>query len=173
MIDCEIKTYWEYLSHAGVNWYDILEDTIKSFSRIRVESNIKAGARCSDIDNVARNYVIENGYKNNLLHRTGSGIGLRNHEEPWMAAGSDEILSENMVISIEPGIYMEGIEIISVGAEEAFKNGKPKKCDLLILGGHIFICALFHSTLNLFNHPKLDTLTYQICAVVHAEGMVS
>ena len=43
------------------------------------------------------------------LHRTGHGFGLGNHEAPWVAEGSPDILAENMVISIEPGIYMKGI----------------------------------------------------------------
>jgi len=70
-------------------------------------SILKAGVKCSDIDYEAKNYLIKNGYENNLLHRTGHGIGLGNHEAPWVAEGTEEILKENMVISIEPGIYIE------------------------------------------------------------------
>jgi Xaa-Pro dipeptidase len=70
---------------------------------------LKAGVRCSDVDAEAKNYLITNGFESNLLHRTGHGIGLRNHEGPWIAEGNDEILRENMVISIEPGIYFAGI----------------------------------------------------------------
>ena len=43
------------------------------------------------------------------LHRTGHGLGLGNHEAPWIAEGSDQVLEENMVISIEPGIYADGL----------------------------------------------------------------
>jgi Xaa-Pro dipeptidase len=43
------------------------------------------------------------------LHRTGHGFGLGNHEAPWIAEGSDDQLAENMVISIEPGVYLRGI----------------------------------------------------------------
>ena len=43
------------------------------------------------------------------LHRTGHGFGLGNHEAPWIAEGSDDRLAENMLISIEPGIYLPGI----------------------------------------------------------------
>jgi Xaa-Pro dipeptidase len=43
------------------------------------------------------------------LHRTGHGIGLGNHEGPWVAEGSDDRLAENMVISIEPGIYLRDL----------------------------------------------------------------
>ena len=70
---------------------------------------LKAGVRCSDVDSEAKNYLIQNGFESHLLHRTGHGIGLRNHEAPWIAEGNDEILKENMVVSIEPGIYIDGI----------------------------------------------------------------
>lgn len=70
---------------------------------------LKAGIKCSDIDSSAKNYLIKKGYSNNLLHRTGHGIGMDNHEGPWIAEGNDEILKENMVISIEPGIYVDNV----------------------------------------------------------------
>ncbi|WML36361.1 Xaa-Pro peptidase family protein [Clostridium sp. OS1-26] len=70
---------------------------------------VKPGTRCSDIDIAAREYLIKEGYENNLLHRTGHGIGLSNHETPFISIGDDEILKESMVISIEPGIYIDGV----------------------------------------------------------------
>lgn len=43
------------------------------------------------------------------MHRTGHGIGLSNHETSFISLGDDEVLKENMVISIEPGIYIDGV----------------------------------------------------------------
>ena len=70
---------------------------------------VKPGIPCAEVDAVANNYLRENGFAENLLHRTGHGIGLGNHEGPYVAEGSDETLQENMVISIEPGIYIPEI----------------------------------------------------------------
>lgn len=70
---------------------------------------VKAGVGAADIDSAAREYLAKNGLKDTLLHRTGHGIGLANHEGPFIAEGSNEILKENMVISIEPGIYVDGV----------------------------------------------------------------
>jgi Xaa-Pro dipeptidase len=67
---------------------------------------LKAGVPCSEVDTAAKNLLIKKGYKENLLHRTGHGIGMGNHEQPWLAEGSTDILAENMVVSIEPGIYI-------------------------------------------------------------------
>ena len=70
---------------------------------------LKSGVRAADVDAEARNYLIRYGLENHLLHRTGHGIGLGNHEAPFVAEGSSDILEENMIISIEPGIYIEGV----------------------------------------------------------------
>ncbi|MBE9916217.1 aminopeptidase P family protein [Paenibacillus donghaensis] len=72
-------------------------------------SILKAGVKARDIDMAARNYLESYGLLGSLLHRTGHGIGLSNHEAPFVAEGSDDLLTENTVISIEPGIYVEGV----------------------------------------------------------------
>lgn len=78
-------------------------------AREKALSKVRAGVHAADIDLEAKEYLIWNGLKDNLLHRTGHGIGLGNHEGPYVAEGSKDILKENMVISIEPGIYIEGL----------------------------------------------------------------
>ena len=67
---------------------------------------VKPGVSCSEVDEAANNYLREKGLSKYLLHRTGHGIGLGNHEGPYVAEGSTEVLEENMIISIEPGIYI-------------------------------------------------------------------
>lgn len=106
---------------------------------------LKAGVRCSDVDGEAKNYLIQNGFENYLLHRTGHGIGMRNHEGPWVAEGNDEILRENMVISIEPGIYIEGIGgyrhsdtiLITKGGYEILTKFPVELKDMTILSSNI------------------------------------
>jgi Xaa-Pro dipeptidase len=71
-------------------------------------SMVKAGMSCSDLDAEVKSFLIARGYKDNLLHRTGHGIGMGNHEMPWLAEGSDDTLMKNMVISVEPGLYFAG-----------------------------------------------------------------
>ncbi len=60
-----------------------------------------------DVDAVAREYLIEKGYPS-FPHALGHGIGLLVHEEPRIAPGSQEILRDGMVFSLEPGIYLPG-----------------------------------------------------------------
>jgi Xaa-Pro aminopeptidase len=76
-------------------------------ARRRAFAILKPGVLCSEIDAAANGFLRAKGYEGNILHRTGHGIGLGNHEEPWLAEGDDRTLRENMVVSIEPGIYFE------------------------------------------------------------------
>jgi Xaa-Pro dipeptidase len=71
---------------------------------------IRPGVACGEIDAAVGDFLKAEGYDGEArrLHRTGHGIGLGNHEAPWIAVGSNEVLAENMVISIEPGIYLDG-----------------------------------------------------------------
>ena len=72
---------------------------------------VRPGVACSELDCAVNDFLQQEGYSGEevRLHRTGHGFGLGNHEAPWIAQGSPDILAENMVISIEPGIYMKGI----------------------------------------------------------------
>ena len=67
----------------------------------------KNGNKTGKIDQICRNKIEENGYGQNFIHSTGHGIGLEIHEPPWLRPGSEQILSNKMAITIEPGIYIE------------------------------------------------------------------
>jgi len=70
---------------------------------------LKPGVIMSEIDKKVRKYITENGYGEYIIHRTGHGLGITGHEAPYLAEGYDRPLEENMVISVEPGIYIPGI----------------------------------------------------------------
>lgn len=69
---------------------------------------IKPGVKASYIDKVARNVIEDYGYGDNFIHSTGHGVGLEIHEKPSLSAKSDEKLRKGMVVTVEPGIYIEG-----------------------------------------------------------------
>jgi Xaa-Pro dipeptidase len=75
-------------------------------ARARAFALIRPGVPCAEIDIAANRFLHEQGLGEYLLHRTGHGFGLGNHEGPWVAEGSADVLQENMLISIEPGIYV-------------------------------------------------------------------
>ena len=96
-------------------------------ARRRACALIRPGTPCADIDRVAKDFLTTEGYGDSLLHRTGHGFGLGNHEGPWVAEGSDDVLEKNMLISIEPGIYLPGVGGIrhsdtTLVIEDGFEN---------------------------------------------------
>lgn len=69
---------------------------------------IRPGVTAAHIDAVAREHIAAAGYGEYFIHRTGHGIGLSTHEEPYLMAGNDLVLEEGMCFSVEPGIYLSG-----------------------------------------------------------------
>jgi D-alanyl-D-alanine dipeptidase len=68
----------------------------------------QVGELCSGVDGAARRVITRAGYGEYFLHRTGHGIGLEEHEDPYMVAGNSTPVTSGHVFSVEPGIYMEG-----------------------------------------------------------------
>ena len=72
-------------------------------------AKVKPGVAAKEIDLAARDYITKAGYGELFLHRTGHGLGLSVHEEPYITPVNDLILEEGMTFTIEPGIYIEGV----------------------------------------------------------------
>ena len=66
------------------------------------------GTPCEDVDAVARRLITEGGYGDEFVHRTGHGIGIEAHEDPYIVSGNHEPLQAGHAFSIEPGIYIPG-----------------------------------------------------------------
>jgi len=76
--------------------------------RIALES-IKAGVRCSDVDRNVRRFFKERDLIRYWRHHTGHGIGLEYHEAPFFDIGDNRVLEEGVVMTVEPGIYVENL----------------------------------------------------------------
>jgi Xaa-Pro aminopeptidase len=68
----------------------------------------QSGVACKVVDDATRNVIIEAGYGDKFIHSTGHGIGLEVHTSPRLSQQSEEILKENNVVTIEPGVYLTG-----------------------------------------------------------------
>lgn len=66
------------------------------------------GAACADIDRAARGVIEDEGYGPYFFHRTGHGLGLETHEEPYIRGDNTQVLEPGMTFTVEPGIYLEG-----------------------------------------------------------------
>lgn len=101
---------------------------------------VRPDVPCERIDDVAREIITAEGYGPNFIHRTGHGIGLEGHEEPYLVAGNDEPLRPGMAFSVEPGIYVEGrhgarLEDIVVCGEDGPIVLNQAPLDLYIVDG--------------------------------------
>jgi Xaa-Pro dipeptidase len=66
----------------------------------------KPGLPCGDVDKAARDVIEKAGYGEYFIHRTGHGLGMEGHEEPYMRADNPMLLEPGMTFTIEPGIYL-------------------------------------------------------------------
>jgi Xaa-Pro aminopeptidase len=69
---------------------------------------VVAGTPCEDVDAVARRIITAAGFGEYFVHRTGHGIGMEAHEEPYVVAGNASPLVVGNAVSVEPGIYVPG-----------------------------------------------------------------
>ena len=75
----------------------------------RAVDAVRPGVSAASIDAAARDHIEAAGYGERFIHRTGHGIGIEEHEEPYIVAGNDLELRAGMAFSIEPGIYVPGL----------------------------------------------------------------
>ncbi|MBE3067582.1 MAG: aminopeptidase P family protein [Chloroflexi bacterium] len=68
----------------------------------------KPGAPCANVDIAARTVIEKAGYGKYFTHRTGHGIGMEGHEDPYMRGDNMQLLEPGMAYTVEPGIYLPG-----------------------------------------------------------------
>jgi Xaa-Pro aminopeptidase len=87
----------------------------------------RAGVPAEEVDRVARAVIDEAGYGQHFIHRTGHGIGIEEHEDPYLVSGNRTPLEPGHVFSVEPGIYLptrfgmrlEDIVVVGAGGPES------------------------------------------------------
>lgn len=98
----------------------------------------KVGTPCHDVDAAARSVLAEAGLADQFVHRTGHGIGMEAHEEPYLVAGNHLPLEAGHAFSVEPGIYLEDqfglrLEDIVVATSEGPRRLNHAARDLAIV----------------------------------------
>lgn len=78
-------------------------------AQMAVLDAIRPGVTSREMDVLARGVLKKYGYEEYAIHRCGHGQGLGRHEEPFLIFDSDLVLEENMVFTVEPGIYIPGL----------------------------------------------------------------
>jgi Xaa-Pro aminopeptidase len=98
----------------------------------------RPGVSAESVDAAARDIIAAAGYGEAFMHRTGHGIGLETHEEPYIVAGNSTVLEVGMTFSIEPGIYLPGrngarIEDIVAITDDGCERLNQRPRDLAVL----------------------------------------
>ena len=101
-------------------------------------AKVKAGIKAYEVDATARSVIARAGYADYFRHSTGHGVGLDIHEQPFVSAKGETLLSEGMVITVEPGIYLPGkfgvrIEDMVVVTNDGCDNLATLPKELIIL----------------------------------------
>ncbi len=122
-----------YADDKTKNIYDIV---LKA--QLAAIDSIKAGVYNKDVDKVARDIIADAGYDENFNHSLGHGIGLEVHEQPNLSPRSEDTLKTGNIVSVEPGIYLEGffgirIEDIVMVRDNDCENFTHSRKDLIIL----------------------------------------
>ncbi|MEV4112596.1 Xaa-Pro peptidase family protein [Nonomuraea sp. NPDC049695] len=99
---------------------------------------VRPGVSCESIDAAARDIIAEAGYGDYFIHRTGHGIGIETHEEPYIVSGNGAPMEPGFAFSVEPGIYLPGrhgarIEDIVVCTEGGAERLNNTPRDLVIV----------------------------------------
>jgi Xaa-Pro aminopeptidase len=102
--------------------------------------HVRPGVSCESVDAAARAVIDAAGEGARFFHRTGHGIGLEEHEDPYIVAGNTTKLVPGHAFSIEPGIYVEGvngarIEDIVLCGDSAVDALNHTKRDLYVVAG--------------------------------------
>jgi Xaa-Pro dipeptidase len=91
-----------------------VDDEYQKIHKIVQESNAagraaaKPGVQCANVDIAARGVIEKSGYGKYFTHRTGHGIGMEGHEDPYMRGDNMQLLEPGMAFTVEPGIYLPG-----------------------------------------------------------------
>jgi len=116
-----------------LTYYRVLQDAQEAAC-----AAVRPGLPAEAVDAAARQPITRAGYGSDFIHRTGHGIGLESHEDPYIVAGNTEPLAPGMAFSIEPGIYPgpngARIEDIVVCTEDGCERLNQAPRDLLVVG---------------------------------------
>lgn len=133
---CSDMTRTVAIGHVNDEQQRVYETVLKAQNK--AFEAIRSGASCKMVDAAARNFIENMGYKGCFGHALGHSLGLEIHEEPRFSPLTDSIAAVGNVITVEPGIYIEGkfgvrIEDMVVITENGYENLTHSPKQLIIL----------------------------------------
>ena len=101
-------------SFKALNFYKEVSDSHKNIYKVVQKANeigrniTKIGTSLHDVDDAVTGHLEQSVYRKCIGHRTGHGLGMDVHEDPYVTRGNKQKLAKGMVITIEPGLYDVG-----------------------------------------------------------------
>jgi Xaa-Pro aminopeptidase len=119
---CSDMTRTVHVGRAGKRvreWYRSVQEAQEA-----AVAAVQAGVSCGEVDAAARDVLKKNGLQQYFVHSTGHGLGLEVHEQPRVARGQTVRLEAGNVITIEPGVYVEGVGGIRIEDDVVVEAGR-------------------------------------------------
>lgn len=132
--DCTRTFATGALSAAAAGAYQLVLD-----AQLAALDAVRPGARCADVDAIARDVITEGGMGEMFGHSLGHGVGIEVHELPTLSSRSEDTLAVGNVVTVEPGVYHAGrfgvrIEDLVVVTEDAPRVLTPYTKELVVTG---------------------------------------
>jgi Xaa-Pro dipeptidase len=103
---CSDVTRTFAIGQASLQQHEVYE-VVREAQRKAIET-VRPGIPVGEVDRAARQVIEAAGYGAYFTHRTGHGLGIEVHEEPYVHGDNPQLIEPGMVFSIEPGIYLPG-----------------------------------------------------------------
>ncbi|WP_010477151.1 aminopeptidase P family protein [Thermococcus zilligii] len=105
-----------------VEVYDVVKEAQENAYRA-----VREGVKAREVDRAARETIAKAGYGEYFTHRTGHGLGLEIHEEPYISPEGEVTLEDGMTFTIEPGIYIPGLGGVRIEDDVLVDGGRGKR----------------------------------------------
>lgn len=133
---CSDITRTVFLGQPDKKMIDIYNIVLEA--QLTSERGAAKGKTGKEVDKIARDIIYGKGFEGKFGHGLGHGVGLEIHESPRLSLGGTKVLENNMAVTIEPGIYVEGLGGVRIEDTIIIRDDNPvvltkSKKDLIIL----------------------------------------
>lgn len=120
---CSDITRTVFLGQPKAEMVDIYNIVLNA--QLTSEKGAIRGRTGKEVDKIARDIIYGSGYEGKFGHGLGHGVGLEIHESPRVSVGGERVLENNMAVTIEPGIYVEGLGGVRIEDTIIIKDDNP------------------------------------------------
>ncbi len=121
---CSDITRTVFLGQPDKRLVDIYNIVLEA--QLTSERGAIRGRTGREVDRIARDIIYGKGYEGKFGHGLGHGVGLEIHESPRLSMGGDKVLENRMAVTVEPGIYVEGIGGVRIEDTIIIRDDKPQ-----------------------------------------------